>query len=48
MEWTEEQTQNIADCSNCGRIQVRVRMEPYSGDYMCKPCWESVVYGDDE
>jgi len=37
----------IGTCHFCGE-RVRVFREPFSGEDACRPCWEQIVYGEDD
>lgn len=44
-QWTEKQSNITGECDSCGH-KTLLRMEPYTGNMMCKTCWESVVFDE--
>ena len=35
------------ECGYCG-AHALVFVEPFGGQDACRPCWEQIVYGEDE
>jgi len=36
------------ECAYCGKPGVPVFLEPFGQRDACRPCWDQIVYGEDE
>lgn len=47
-DWTEAQSfGQSGNCGSCNRLTT-LRPDPIVGQLVCRPCWESVMFGSDD